>query len=159
MGIEYAFDEPGFEHDEGDALLSSATKFLMDGNERDAAVVLASCTLEDPRSFDDMRGEWFYRQDVTLRLRGPRLAFEVLNDTDHPIAQAVYRALSAVLPHGHFVAELSVRAELITPDHTWREELMRISRAAVSRDAAEGNPLIAQVLALPPGSDRFDADQ
>lgn len=108
-----------------------------------------------------MRGEWFYRQDVTLRLRGPRLAFEVLNDAHHRLAQAALRALSAVLPHGHSVSEMSVRAELIAPDPTWREELMRIVRADVSRakeSAAEGGT-VAEVLALPPGSDQSGADE
>lgn len=159
---QFAFDEAEFEHDEGEALLNSATKFLMDGKERDAAVVLALCTLEDPRSYDGMRGEWFYRQEVTLRLRGPRLAFEVLNDAHHPIAQAAHRALSAVLPHGHSVDEVSVRAELSTPEPTWREQLIRMARVDISRNTAsgpDGDTLIAEVLALPPGSDYSAADR
>jgi hypothetical protein len=72
---------------DGDRLLASAARFLIDGQEEDAANLLLSCSLEVWES-----GDTWYRGDETLcavhvELTGPRAAYDILNPYEAPICQ------------------------------------------------------------------------
>jgi very-short-patch-repair endonuclease len=113
---------------DGDHLLASAARFLIDGQEEDAANVLLSCSLDVWES-----GETWYQGDerlcaVHVEHTGPRAAYDILNNRDHPITKAVLRALEAVLPTHTYIKHFSVAAELISLDPRWREELLEIAR-------------------------------
>jgi hypothetical protein len=113
---------------DGDPLLASAARFLIDGQEENAANVLLSCSLDVWES-----GDTWYRGDerlcaVHVELTGPRAAYDILNNRDHPITKAVQRALDAVLPTHTYIKHFSVAAELMSLDPRWREELLEIAR-------------------------------
>ena len=113
---------------DGDRLLASAARFLIDGQEEDAANVLLSCSLDVWES-----GETWYQGDerlcaVHVEHTGPRMAYDILNNRDHPITKAVLRALEAVLPTHTYIKHFAVAAELMSLDPRWREELLEIAR-------------------------------
>jgi hypothetical protein len=106
-------------------LLASAVRFLIDGQEEDAAQALLSCSLQveaiDVESFGNMV------DGVRFRLIGPRVAFDILDNWDHHIRNKIERALAAVLPEPAPV-RIVARAELMVVDTNWREELLEIAR-------------------------------
>ena len=112
-----------------ESILAGAVTFLVEGNEHDAASsVLLSCTIERidygtvSRSGDDEM------TSVSIRLRGPRVACDVINDKDHAVAKCVDRALQNILPHGQYLRSLDVRMTLAEVDAGWRSELTEIAR-------------------------------
>jgi very-short-patch-repair endonuclease len=125
---------------DGDRLLASAARFLIDGQEEDAANVLLSCALDVWES-----GETWYQGDerlcaVHIELSGPRTAYDILNNWDHPITKAVRRALDAVLPTHTYIKHFAVAAELMNLDPRWREELLEIARGkGAHNQVAEAN--------------------
>ena len=128
---------------DGDPLLASAARFLIDGHEENAANVLLSCSLDVWES-----GDTWYRGDETLcavhvELTGPRAAYDIFNNRDHPITKAVRRALAAVLPTHTYIKHFSVAAELMSLDPRWREEF--------SRSHAERGYTTRQQRPKPPG--------
>lgn len=104
-------------------VLASAARFLIDGQEDEAASVLLACTLgldwENYGSF----GGW------VVTLVGPRVAYDILNEHGHVHREAVERAIRAVLPaeDRNNIAFLA-RAELVELDAGWRAELLEIAR-------------------------------
>lgn len=120
---------------ENHIIQASAVRFLIDGDEYDAANVLLSCTLEvSLDSEKDYFGNW--REVVNTTLVGPRAAYSVLivqpgdddpfNET-RTIRDSIYAALQAVLP-GSYAITLTARAELIAVDSEWREQLIEIAK-------------------------------
>jgi len=91
------------ESSEDDIVLASAARFLIDGEEEDAASILLSCSLEFWPS-----GDTWYVGDEThealhVKLTGPRAAYDILTDTNRPITRAIQKALVAVLPDKTYV--------------------------------------------------------
>ena len=127
---------------EDDIVLASAARFLVDGGEEDAASVLLSCSLEFWRS-----GDTWYVGDEThaalhVTLTGARAAYEILNDSSHPTTRAIRRALEAVLPDQTYVKHFTVRAQHVSIDPNWRDELLQIARGVgVHNQAAQGRAL------------------
>jgi len=118
------YDEGGYPSD--DLLLASAASFLIQGGEQEAANVLLSCALS--ATYEE---GWSFNQpyvSVDMRLTGPRDAYDILMQADHPVTRAVRRALGAVLPHGADQGNFGIRAELINIDPEWRTELLEIAR-------------------------------
>jgi len=122
-------------------ILASAARFLIDGREEDAASVLLSCSLSIWESGDT----WFVGDEVHsalhVELRGPRVAYEILRDSHHPITIAIQQALEAVLPEGTYIRHFTVHAELVDIDPGWRSELLEIARGrGVHNQAVEARP-------------------
>lgn len=122
-----------------DQLITSAARFLIDGQEEDAANVLLSCFLSVWESGDT----WFVDDEISYalhaKLTGPRAAYEILCDDCHPITKAIRRSLDAVLPENTYIKHFTVHAELIDIDPDWRAELLEIARGrGVHNQAVEG---------------------
>jgi hypothetical protein len=121
-----------------DQLLASATRFLIDGQEEDAANVLLSCSLSIWESGDT----WYVGDELHsalhVKLTGPRAAYKILRNEDHPITKAIRRALEAVLPEGTYIKHFTVHAELIDIDPDWRTELLEIARGKGVHNQAVG---------------------
>ncbi len=75
-----------------------AIEFLRDGGEIEAANTLVSCSLEiiesPHESFAWFSGEGF--TPITIRLYAPRLVYDVLIKSEHPITQQIQSAIRAV---------------------------------------------------------------
>lgn len=108
-------------------LIASAAQFLIAGGQEDAASVLLSCSLH---LWDE--GSWMHGESLsyyfTAELRGPRAAFDVLKDTQHPVSRAIHEALNAVLPRDEHITDLVPAAEVIEIEEEWRKELLEIAR-------------------------------
>ncbi|MBC7263699.1 MAG: hypothetical protein H5T64_04995 [Chloroflexi bacterium] len=111
-----------------DQLLASAARFLIEGQEEDAASVLLSCSLDVWESGDT----WYVGDEVHyalhITLTGPRAAYDILCNDHHPITKAITRALNAVLPEDTYIKHFTPKAELIDIDPDWRSELLEIAR-------------------------------
>lgn len=117
-------------------LLASAVRFLIDFGEEDAASVLLSCSLD----IWDIESYWGSNETYTkiaIKLTGPRAAYEILNDKEHPIRQAVEHAFEALIAENTSIGYITVHAQLIDLDPDWRSELLEIARGrGVSNQAA-----------------------
>jgi hypothetical protein len=109
-------------------LLASAVRFLIDGQEEDAANLLLACTFETWESGDT----WYSGDEVLhalhIKLSGPRAAYDALNESGNPAGQAIRKAVEAVIPAGTYVKHFTIHAELIDIDPNWRTELLEIAR-------------------------------
>jgi hypothetical protein len=63
-------------------------------------------------------------------IRAPRSVYDVLNDNNNALGQAVHRALEAVLPPYVVLGNVTTYVGLINIDEHWREELLEIARGA-----------------------------
>src|SRR5690349_17662246 len=86
----------------GDVLLASAARYLIDGQEEDAASVLLACSLKlrgIGNEYHVSSDESFTVRDgdevVVIELAGPRSAFDVLANRNHPITRSIHRAVAA----------------------------------------------------------------
>jgi hypothetical protein len=122
-------------------LLASAVRFLIDGQQEDAASVLLACELVWWESGDTWMSGDEQLIAVHVSLTGPRTTYDILVGKDHPIAKAIRKAIEAVLPENYYVKHLTVRAEIIDIDPCWREELLEIARGkGVHNQALEAAP-------------------
>jgi hypothetical protein len=100
---------------------ASAIQFLIQENEKEAAMALLSCTFE--------LGIWDNSTDDTrynVLLRGPRQIYEVFYDDNHPITQAVAAALDAVMPWNCSVNRILIRSNLAEIAPGWKAEMLDI---------------------------------
>lgn len=122
-----------------DQLLASAARFLIDGQEEDAANVLLSCSLSVWESGDS----WFAGDEISyalhIKLIGPRVAYETLSDEKHQITKAIRRAFDAIMPACTYIRHFTVHAELIDIDPDWRTELLEIARGKGVHNQAIGS--------------------
>lgn len=123
-----------------DQLLASAARFLIDGQEEDAANVLLSCSLSVWES-----GDSYFAGDETcdalhIKLIGPRASYETLSDEKHQITKAIRRAFDAIMPACKYIRHFTVHAELIDIDPDWRTELLEIARGKGVHNQAIGIP-------------------
>ena len=116
-------------------ILASAIRFLIDGNEREAASILFSCSLEG--IYTEKRQEHYgqpYNAEVIV-LRCPRYAYDKLTErlyhnegTEYAWHEAsdercaINAAFKALLPKQNVVVE--VCAELASINPSWREEIL-----------------------------------
>lgn len=112
-------------HSDSDRLIASAAKYLIDGGDNDAAAILLACTIEAIK-----RGEGGFEEDepVSVYLRGPRAANDVLNNWNHPLHQSLRGALAAIIPHDTYLASISIRTDIVELDPEWKDELEGIAR-------------------------------
>lgn len=121
-----------------DIIQASAARFLIDGNEEDAASVLLSCSFNVYPSGDTWMSGDEVLSAVHVELHGPRAAYETLNDDNNPISVAIQRAISAVLPSDEYVKHFTIHAEHIEIDPDWRDELLEIARGKGIHNQAIG---------------------
>lgn len=85
--LEYSLSEV-------DHLIAGAARFLIDGHDEDAANVVLACTsVRIAPSGDSFSG----RQGLVVSLVGPRAAYDILDDDNHPVRKAVKRAFDALI--------------------------------------------------------------
>jgi hypothetical protein len=121
---------------DAEILQASAVRFLIDGNENDAASTLLSCNLSVDES-----GDTWHNGDETIyalhiELEGPRAVYETLRDGSHNITKAIKDAIQAVLPRDSYLKHFSARAQLIEIDPDWRNELLQIARGKIVHNQA-----------------------
>ena len=76
-------------------LHASMVQFLMNENEKDAALALLECNLE-LRWFNSDR--LFDTTSYYMYLSGPQHIYEVIRDEEHPITVSIKNALYTILP-------------------------------------------------------------
>jgi hypothetical protein len=112
-----------------DRLFSSAARFLIDGQEEDAANVLLSCRLvTDHDYYFDTEYETYHIRFYDMIFYCPRAAYEILVDKANPISESIHRAIGACLPIEPKYRHIHFRAEQISLDPSWRTELLEIAR-------------------------------
>jgi hypothetical protein len=124
-------------------LQASAARFLVDGDEEDAANVLLACELHAEDSGDS----WWVGDEqmwaVHVKLTGPRAAYDILRQSDNATTKAIREAVQAVLPADRYVKHLTAHAELIDIDPDWRMELLEIARGrGIHNQAARNRSLL-----------------
>jgi hypothetical protein len=106
-------------------LQASAARYLIAGGtdvELLAARLLLACQLQTFERKNVLENE------VNVEMRGPRAAYEVFSDYDHPVYQALRAAIVAVLDHDQGLGYLSMRADRVQIDFDgadWRQEMYR----------------------------------
>ncbi len=96
-----------------DLLLASAAQFLISGGENEAANVLLSCELTVGEPYWEFGQE---KQGVSLKLTGPRAAYDILRDEQHPITNQIISAILTVIPYDWLLGEFTAKAELVNID-------------------------------------------
>ena len=116
-------------------ILASAIRFLIDGNEREAAAILFSCSVEEIYTQKRQKpGGQYYEAEVVV-LRCPRYAYDQLSerlsynegtiyewDEASDVRRAIEAAFKALLPKQNILLE--VCAELVSLNQNWREEIL-----------------------------------
>ncbi len=123
-------------------LVVSAAKFLIEGGDDTLAAAMLSCTVTafyTERAYRDNYG--VDRYHAFLELRGPRAAYDLLNQFGHFInamdldefaepvpnpGERVKAAIAALLPHDCTLTEYAVRAEVVTAAPTARGDLLEL---------------------------------
>jgi hypothetical protein len=109
-------------------IIASAAKFLIEGEEFEAASVLLACQ-PDSISIDETAfGEDEEFSGISILLRGPRSVCDLMADKESSYRTAIKRALNAVLPVNEYLSRVWVRAELVTLSPGWKEELTNLAR-------------------------------
>src|SRR2546425_3173318 len=117
-------EQPEVSFDE--TIHASAVQYLIQENEKEAAVALLSCTFE----LDIWDNSSSYIQYSVL-LRGPRQIYEVFKDDSHPTTQAVTAALNAVMPWNCSVHRIFIRSNLVDVAPGWKAEMLDIALGKV----------------------------
>jgi len=113
-----------------DEMIASAAKFLIEGGDDEAASVLLACNVEDfSVAWTDNWNKFTY--GIEVKLRGPRVAYDVLIDENHPIYALTKRAFSAVLDHNCTSCDINIRTDRMTIAPDWRAELVEIARGVL----------------------------
>jgi hypothetical protein len=104
-----------------DNLLASAVKYLIEGEEHEAATVLLMCTIYVEENSDFING-------INVRLSGPRTARELLGWESSAMRAPVMEAFESVLPGYMYLKEMFVSGQYLDNlDPDWRQELLEIS--------------------------------
>jgi len=110
-----------------DVFLASAVQFLVEGGENEAATVLLACSKIDLAL---QNGTYWTNgkdlQAVSIELVGPRAVVDALQDERKPLAMDIRRALDALMPSDKCIASLTARAQYVSIDDGWREELQKV---------------------------------
>lgn len=101
---------------------ASAVQFLIQENEKDAAIALLACTFEL-----SAWGTNFDRTEYSALLQGPRWVYEVVHDENHPTTQAIHKALNAVMPWDGYVKHVWIKANLIDVEPDWKAQMLDIA--------------------------------
>jgi hypothetical protein len=113
---------------DGDRLLVSAARFLIDGGEEDVANLLLACSLDIIESVDHWWSGNVQLSAVQITISGPRAAYDSMNDARSGMGDRIQEVFKAVLPSGYYISDFIPKAELVDIDPNWREELLEIAR-------------------------------
>lgn len=108
--------------------MASAARFLIDGQEEDAANVLLSCSLDVWESGDTWRNGDEVLFALHVELSGPRASHEILSQSENETTKRIRAALGAVLPTYTYMKHFNVAVELVDIDPDWRTELLELAR-------------------------------
>lgn len=130
---------------DGDQIIASAFQYLVEGEEFDAAETLLFCNVENIEVIeeDNFRGTSY---GVEVRLRGPRLSCDRIQDDRGQIRKQVEDAIVNGLPFGHWISSLVARAAVFVPDPNWRDDLQELIKGRGVTNQASGaeNPRMWQ---------------
>jgi hypothetical protein len=93
-----------------DKTINEAIQFLIDGGEQEAADILKMCSVENCEVVDYWMNGSEQLDGLSIELRGPRTAYEILSRHDHPLRKEILAAFSAVLPASTYIKNLRIRA-------------------------------------------------
>lgn len=93
-----------------DKTLNEAIQFLIDGGEQEATDILKMCSVENCEVVDHWMNGSEQLDGLSIDLRGPRTAYEILSRHDHPLRKEILSAFSAVLPASAYIKNLRIRA-------------------------------------------------
>lgn len=91
-------------------VIASAIKFLLDGEEIDAANILRTCSLED--CISEIVDNWVdgsSQHGLSFELGCPRSTYQILKKSRHPITERIEDAIKAVLPGGFILKSIVPR--------------------------------------------------
>jgi hypothetical protein len=120
-------------------LLASAIRYLIDGQEYDAANLLLACSLSIERTDDRVGGTL-----ATITVRGPRALYEMASAVEdnrysyseaskemkerQKTMQSLENAIKAVMPYPITMIDVGYRTQLVDLHDDWHKELLEISR-------------------------------
>lgn len=118
-----------------DQLLASAVHYLIQGDQKDTALVLLFCEADYVG-----RGTLHGVHQFALCLTGPRVAYEAFRKSEQrfddmysiaysvtPVADCAKEAVDAVTPSGFSCEAIEIRVQLVDVENGWREELREIA--------------------------------
>ncbi len=107
-------------------LVASIARFLIDGGENEAALVIAGCTMRAVPSSDPWISNGMSGAEVSVS--GPRAAYDILSDEAHPIRKSFMRALEGVLCPDYYVYSVTVAVGRVHPEPGWKNDIAAIAR-------------------------------
>lgn len=99
-----------------DKTINEAIQFLIDGGEQEAADILKMCTVGNWEVVDDWMDGSEQLDGLSIELRGPRTAYEILSRHNHPLRKEILTAFSAVLPANAYIKNLRIRAVALSEE-------------------------------------------
>lgn len=100
--------------EECEQILASAVRYLLEGQEYDAAKILISCSLTIHEEED------FGRQYAIGMMRGPRAVVDAFAEGQSALRDSIKHAIEVAMPNDIDLRALLARAELIDIDQNWR---------------------------------------
>jgi hypothetical protein len=97
---------------------ASAVQFLIQENEKEAAIALLACTFQLNE---------YEEQHYSALLRGPRWVYEIIDDEHHPTTQAILKALNAVMDWGSVVDYIAIKANRVDVEPDWKAQMLDIA--------------------------------
>jgi hypothetical protein len=111
----------------GPQLIASASRFLIEGGDNEAASVLLSCTVDS-----------FWADPVDPMI-GPRSAYDHLSDYRSEIRGKVWGAILAILPPRFWLSTFQIRAGLVELEPDWLAEMVAMARGKDVNNQAPGD--------------------
>lgn len=99
-----------------DKTINEAIQFLIDGSEQEAANILKMCSVENCEIVDYWMNGGEQLDGLSIELKGPRTAYEILSRHDHPLRKEILSAFSAVLPGSTYIKNLRIRAVTLSEE-------------------------------------------
>lgn len=123
----------------GPQLIASASRFLIEGGDNEAASVLLSCNVErlwadDSDSFNPPPA-----LPVCVTLVGSRAAYDLISDYQSDVQAQIRGAIAAVIPHPLWLREINIRAGLVTLEPDWHAEMVAMARGKDVNNQAPGD--------------------
>lgn len=138
---------------QNEQILASAIRYLLEGDEIEAATLLMSCTLESWHQYTEYYDP--YDSDtsfeaVELLLRGPRKFFDEISSgedlraaPESPITKEIRRSFYAVFGSKYFI-KIRTGASIVSIDTDWRTRLLAESetKQPTNQNSYEPKPII-----------------
>ncbi len=99
-----------------DNIINEAIKFLLDGDEQASADILKMCSVENCEVVDHWMNGSELLDGLSIELRGPRTAYDILSRHDHPLRKEIISAFSAVIPASTYIKNLRIRVVTLSEE-------------------------------------------